>query len=206
MKCEVTLDDDGGVVAPDGDAAWSDTDKTTGYVLSNSNFTASQTNTGGGVRSATSHTTGKWYVEFTVNTMTGNIFRNDGIGLCIASTPLTGLYSHPTNLFIRSTDGHVYNGNNAELAALGSLQGQVIGIAYDGDAGKTWVRSSTTGNFWKGNGVGSAGDPVTGTTGFPSPFGGDPVFLFMGGDGGTTDIVTINDVLVYTPPAGFDPW
>jgi hypothetical protein len=188
--------------APISNNVWNASDKTVGITLSNSDKTTTAVNIGGGIRSVGSHISGNWYLELTVTTMTGNIFTNDGIGLCIASTPLGSLFANVTALFI-TVEGHIFNGNNAELGALSNLQGQIVGIAYNGGLGLTWARSSSTSNIWRGSGAGGLGDPITGTDGYPSPFGGNAVFAFMSGDGSTTDVVTINQVPTYAPPTGY---
>jgi hypothetical protein len=97
----------------------------------------------------------------------------------------------------------VFNGGNSELAALNTLQGQIIGIAWDGDNQLSWVRSEDTANVWFGTTIDGSANPVTGAHGYPSPFGGNSVFAFMGGDGGTTDVVTINQTPTYAVPSGY---
>lgn len=187
---------------------WNPLDKSASVTLSVANTVATNVNTFAGVRSLGSHTTGKWYAEFFVTTMTGNIFDNDGLGLCTAATPLTAINQDPTSFWSRSTDGLMFNGNPSTTKSTGVLQGNTIGVAYDGSLNLVWMRNDVSpgSNSWVGTTAGA--NPATGTFGFnvSTTFGGNPVFLCMSGDNSTTDVVAIHHTFTYSPPVGYAPW
>jgi hypothetical protein len=107
---------------------------------------------------------GKWYVEFTCNAVSGN---TDGVGL-LSSNNLGGngfigddFHSQGWGFY---TNSHVVNGTASVTAVNNTTYGagDVIGIAIDLTNKKVWFRKNT------GSWIGTSGtpDPATNTNGF----------------------------------------
>ena len=116
--------------------SWGDT------VLTNGNTTAGNTGTSAGHVSSTIHmNSGKWYMEFNVNThLTGysapmfllagtGVFQNLQVGWNASGDGSYGIGSNAKKI----TDGVVSNASFSDLNA-----GNKVQIAYDADAGKAW--------------------------------------------------------------------
>ncbi len=185
---------------------WNPADKTAGMILSNGNKTVTSTNGGlGGVRTVGTHTTGKWYFELFVNTMTGNIFDSDGIGICTGAVPLASIPGNANSFWIRE-DGDMFLGPSG-LLTINALAGQTVGFAIDLDAQLLWARSTGFGNSWTAGSYTS--DPVTGLNGLDTStvFGvGVAVYPCATGDATTTDVIDFNQTLTYAPPTGYCAW
>lgn len=185
---------------------WSPTDNV-GFTLSSGNATASQTNQNGAVRTSGSHTTGKWYLELVINTMTGNIFDGDVVGLTLAGSP--GSWTAATSFYLRN-DGLMFLGGVSVGVSVNSLHGaanNVLGFAIDRGNQTLWVRNQFGGNTWTGPNF-SLADPATNTNGIDisTVFGAAAVYSFLNADNTTTDIITINQSLTFTAPSGFLQW
>jgi len=116
--------------------SWGDT------VLTNGNTTAGNTGTSAGHVSSTIHmNSGKWYMEFNVDThLTGysapmfllagtGVFQNLQVGWNASGDGSYGIGSNAKKI----TDGVVSNASFSDLNA-----GNKVQIAYDADAGKAW--------------------------------------------------------------------
>jgi len=137
---------------------WNSSDKTA-ITLSNSNFTATSTGTGG-VRSTTSRKPsdgGKYYFEFTNILMTSS---NDGIGFANASWVLTAS-SNSFDICSHVTFGAVRDGSGGSISyADGDPSGHTLSVALDFDNGHMWWRID--GNNWNNSGT---ANPATNTGG-----------------------------------------
>lgn len=145
-------------------------DKHANITLSDSNKVATGTNaSSGNVRSVTSKTTGKWYVEFVVVTY----IATTGFGFAKSTASLTtflggdingwGIWGNYTGAL------RVYN-NNA-FTTYGSrtfANGEVFGLYIDLDAGKAW---------WSEAASVISGDPTAGTGAMATFTGGTAMFL-----------------------------
>jgi hypothetical protein len=114
--------------------------------LSDANLKINDTSTGGGAGYATiAVTSGKFYYEFTPSA----VGKTSGMGVTFASVYSFGYDGCYLN------NGSVSNTTGGSAATYASYTtNDVIGVAFDADAGKVW--------FYK-NGTIQAGDPVAGT-------------------------------------------
>lgn len=185
-------------------SAWNPSDKDAAITLSNTNHTATTASGDAGVRGTKSHSSGKWYIEFTA-TATGTL--RYAAGFARADQLLnTGTLSHTACVTL---GGFFSPGGGSNV---GALAGHVIQIAIDLSAGLAWWRID--GGTWNGNG-GASPDPATGTNGAVYTSGGgltagDTLFPFcdMVSFGGTpiTVINTGDSSFANAPPTGFVAW
>lgn len=168
--------------------------------LTNTNHTATCTAAGNhSVRGINSHTTGKWYMEFTsINFQSAS----GVVGLGVAAD---GLDTNSVLEFGAQNGGTVANSFGA-TASLGSApDGHVVSIAVDLTNNLAWVRLD--GGSWVGSGAGA--DPSTGAKGlsisgrsaalFPwirLQNNAPPTATFNGGDSSFAESV----------PSGFTGW
>jgi hypothetical protein len=155
-----------------------------------------------GVRATTSHSSGKWYLEYPINTLNGiSSYRgfasaSQGLG-AVSITAATGI-----------GEGGGYIG--APGGSTTAPGGHNVQFAIDIDAGRWWARYD--GGSWVG-GSGSAGDPVAGTNGvdYTSYI---PVstatFPWVTTQHWTVDGVQSfnpgSSTFANTPPSGFSAW
>ena len=190
-------------------ATWNPADKSAQITLSGGNLIATDTSTGdSGVRSATSHSGGKWYIEWTSgSTFTG---ANTNVGICTIGAPLAGVGNTTANAFLLQQGGSGavwFNGSQAGLPQIGQFfTNRIAGMAIDLVNMRGWFRvDGASGlNYWNGN---ASYDPATNTGGvdisalFPSN-AAYPVFT----SNGNGSICTINSTFTYAAPSGFNPW
>ena len=184
---------------------WNPSDKAAPIVLSGGNLTATWTSGSGfdAVRAIASHSTGKFYCEFT------NVLNNSAIVLGIenASQSLTGPVGD-------GTAGVQYNPFNGQIVSnftivstiQTSANGDVICMAVDLGATLIWIR--TNGGNWNNSG---AADPATGAGGASfSAITSPPYYpAWAGHDGPPNDAVTANfggSAYAQSVPAGFGNW
>jgi hypothetical protein len=132
--------------------------------LSNANLTATQTAAAtGNVRATAHHSSGKYYYEFLVNAVTGNM----QVGLCADALPLTEYLGQSSLLSIGVDETSGWLGATGTITAPGLIVGHTYGMAIDlsGSAsglGKAWCKDITAGGNWNAN---AGSDPVTGVGG-----------------------------------------
>ncbi len=155
----------GGAAFATNDTFDTDSVPTAGITFSNGNLTA----LGGGTALATSgmaqaiegKTSGKWYVEFTCDAVSGNV---DGAGLTNSVGVVGGFIGFDANTWGYFTNGNVVKSNAAQTAVNNTTYGAaaVIGVAIDLDNKRIWFRKNT------GSWIGTSGspDPATNTNGF----------------------------------------
>jgi Concanavalin A-like lectin/glucanases superfamily/SPRY domain len=146
---------------------------------------------------------GKWYFEATITTASTN---NDPIvsvarsTISRSSTSLGtadgwGLYLYALNTFIQKGSNNTYTNTNTTKVN----DGDVIGIAFDVDAGKIWASKNGT---WIDSGI-----PSTGSNPLFSNLSGTlmPGARAGGASGGTTttDLNFGQRAFAYTAPSGF---
>ena len=158
-------------------------------VLSNGNL--SGTYAGGAYQTATSGTisvnSGKWYWEVNVATVGASY-----IGLALADIRILGLEGTNTTFnsgdaYVYGMSGHKFNGVTAVAYGATYTSGDVVGVAFDADAG--------TLTFYKNNS--SQGVAYTGLTSGPYMF---IDFLYSG----AVHNVNFGQLgFTYTPPVGF---
>ena len=188
-----TTGDVGGVIRGNY-ATLNPLDKNSGITLSNGNLDASMPTQLQNVYGTVSVTSGKWYWETTINSMSGRLVI--GVGNAVdqswnldpaSSSSLWGYYS--------------VNGNklNAGSVAYGNsfTTNDVIGVAVDMDSGKIWF--SKNGTFQ------ASGDPAAGTNAAFTNLSGSVRPMY---DQQLTNAVTFScnfgqRPFAYTPPTGF---
>ncbi len=192
---------------PEGATFWNPADKSVGITLSDSDQTAAQATTvTGGVRSTTSKTTGKYYLELNVSVMTGDVFRGDGVGLTTLAQGLTTIPGG--NSFWIRNDGLMFVGAASTGRSIDALFSQVIGIAVDFDNQRIWARNTGHGTGWAGASPFVTSNPATNTNGIDisSIFSGVAGYLCLTTHSAASETVTINNTWVYPAPAGFSGW
>lgn len=143
---------------------WDSSFKHASMVLSNSDTTFT---TGGSgyyaIRSVSSKTSGKWYVEATVGTLIYN--PGDGIGICNSSMVNTqgGDYGGTATAGIYTSNG-AFNIEGAGLIPLDAdrdyVSTNVIGLRLDADSGIVGIRNVTTGGSWATANFSSMSSPL----------------------------------------------
>lgn len=182
----------------------SPTDKSTNISLSNANRTATRSSSASAwrsVRSVASHSSGKWYFEWTANS------NNNGgmIGLTTSNLNVNSQYPGQTTdswgYYYNSSGGEVYHNASASLSGSGTVSaGSYARVAVDIDAGKIWFGNASA---WKASGNPGAG---TGEV-FLIPPNTDlyiGVGLFSNGNVGTLNSAA--GQMSGVVPAGFLPW
>jgi hypothetical protein len=195
--------------------SWNPSDKTAQAALSNSNLTVTFTSSGTGnvVRTVDRALSGKYYWEYTLNTLLNNI-TSWGVAtqtlppvvLVIGVCPSACIMNNTGQIYINSVTGAVYSGYTCSPTP---TSGSVIGIALDMDRGLIWFRSGAAG-LWNGN---ANADPAIGAGGINldaiiTAFGYDPAYPVVGtGTGGVNgDAITANfgdSAFAGAVPAGF---
>lgn len=168
-------------------ATWNPSDKNANIILSNGNLrAATDSGTNGLVRSTIGKSSGKWYWEYTTESVAGMI------GIANASATLAGYpgadsngrgYFHTGNIYVNSAGTSYGVGYTYDL-------GKVIGVALDMDAG-------SIGFYVNGAYQGLAFTPLSGV-----------FFAAAGGVGGPTIYYNMNfgaTPFVHPVPAGFNP-
>lgn len=194
--------------------SWNPSDKGTGITLSSGNAveTSSNGSTQTAVRSDTSHSSGKFYVEFTALANGGSTNYFVGFGEASASLSsanaggsLVVAYSGGGSGFLGILGSFFFGGNMANLKDPGTSGGATrVGMAIDFGTGNVWVR--TDGGNWNGD---ATANPAT-ATGGKNGSGIVGLSLFpMAANGATGATVTLNDgntTFIDAAPSGFSPW
>lgn len=190
---------------------WNPSDKSASMTLSNGNLTATAASTIQGVRSASSKSTGKWYVELNLDNLQDQDDPIIGLakaGESFTTNPITG-----TNSWTVRKNGSAgtginkrFNSTNTLLTTTNTLAvNDKLLIAWDADAGKLWF--GRNGAWYNPDGNPGVGDPVAGT---------NPVFTSVTGTlfvffqeirsafGVTANFGT--SAFAYTIPSGFSGW
>lgn len=200
---DVTLSSAGVVVAgaTSSSVIWNSSDKSATVSLSNTDHTATLPNDGAnkGVKSTTSHLTGKYCVECTLDTVGSLGDNQQGFGIRPTAQGLTGagprvVMQPSSGQYQIAVDG-VPDGSLSVTPA----NGDVMMFIVDFDNGKVYARVNNT-NF-------TGQDPVAGTGGVSFTVGSDPwkVYAFLG-DNQAQTVKTLNATFVNPGPVGFDGW
>jgi Fibronectin type III domain len=190
--------------------------------LSSGNLTATHDGTGsfGGVRALDGQSTGKFYFEWQINSLSiGSGGSTTGVGLAtcaytlgqspaISYQPLIAL-SCPANNYLGSGHWHMSvwaNGANPIFNISGfDTTVQPFGIAVDVDAQMIWVYCASDG-YWNAS---ATANPATGTGGISfSDMGAVLVVPVVNLNGATSDSITVNfgaTAFTNSVPSGFIP-
>ena len=178
--------------------------------LSNGGLTVTHTNTSqGGARSTAYKTSGKYYFEVTMGTITGDLN-----GLCISTSAATYVTVSTIGVacFVDTawyTVANIYSNGSSGNRHTGAIAaGNKVCAAVDMDNKKVWYRVNNNG--WQGRTIGLA-DPASNLDGqtILSSGGHAPVLFFDGANGAANESYTINfgqTAYTYTPPVGFGNW
>ncbi len=141
-------------------------------------------------RSVTSHATGKWVFECTVDV--DNAFTDVGIG---TAAPADGDFagSNATDWGYADTDQTFHSGTPTSAPSFAAT-GTVVTVAIDIDAGKLWFAK---------DGVWLSGDPSAGSS--PSYTSVTGTLFALATVNSVTDSITLNTTILY-PPSGFSAW
>lgn len=192
-----------------GAAAWNPADAGSSLTISGTgNVTMLYTGATFGahysVRSTTSHSTGKFYVEFTMSVGSSGASK---VGLMDAGAPINpgyigqqlyGIGYETTNAVFYNNGSNISNGFMPTFTT-----GDVIGMAVDLVNNRIWWRKN--GGSWNG----TTDDPTNSATGYDisAMAPGKPLFLASGGlsQFGSGDGNTINPTPA-SPPSGYGNW
>ena len=186
---------------------WNPADKSVNITLSNGNLTATNGATAGdnGVRSVTSKSTGKYYVEFTITGVLGG--PDTGIGIATSSAALTIGATSTGGLICYAGTGNIYfNGSFTSISTGGSTGiGTVWCMAIDLANSKGWFRIN--GGNWNGSGT---DNPATNTGGIniATLFPTNAAYAFFCANANAAG-VTANfggTAFSFTVPSGFTAW
>lgn len=191
--------------------AFNPADQSVGIALSDSNFVATNAATlsGQAVRGLTSHTAGKFYLEFQNITLEDN---SDQFGLATAALVLGT--SQAAGCLGWSRDGTYCNGSSFPFSAAGdpSLKAAAC-IAIDLTAHLWWIRGDA--GIWNGSGT---ANPATGAGGFTLQAGMQGIALFpwarLRHIAGAPTVRVVTGAytsagahaFLQAVPAGFSPW
>ena len=176
----------------------------------NSKFTFAAASSGYTVKATQGMTTGKFYWETTVASWATN---GPLVGYCLPTSPkdantVPGNDATPTGgagILVQNNVTYIYvEGTYTNITGQVSwaTSGDIVGIAYDADTGKAWVRQN--GNAWLQGLSGSSGNPVTGTNPSWTSSTGKTQLPAIGGS--TSAVIVANfgqRPFTYTPPANF---
>lgn len=171
------------------------------YTLSNGNLTIVGTNAAGLVRTLTSHTTGKYYAEFTINTAAASYQADAGIANS-SETTTVGTTTNSAGLL--NGDPNVYINNVSAGTAVTYAASQVVSMALDIGNKTIWYR--VNGGNWNGSG---AANPATNTGGVSISAVTGAYFMAASVPGAGSPSMTANfgaTAYSYTPSAGFGNW
>lgn len=170
---------------------WNSSDKSASVTVSNANLTATITGAAGGVRSTTSHASGKYHVEITAGTFSSNIC---GFGIASAAHVLTD-YRGESAMY--DSDRFVRYGASSTADPTGDTsaawqQSDVLGIEIDLDNFVFRFQSPRT--------------ALTSDVSLSGLIGAGPWFLILLSDNSSTLAATFATSNTYTPTAGFGAW
>lgn len=191
---------------------WDPLNKGSNIVLTNSNLTVSNASAGASTqfaRSTTSRSTGKYYVEMSVDNFTGGQ-TGPGLGACNASASVNALPGVDINGFVQTLgnnanfQGWWFNNVQQNNSLIATAIGQRLCMAFDIDNLKVWWRINN-GN-WNGNG---SADPAAGTNGWSlSSLAAGPYYLvgYSNRNDATGTLKPTSGDWSYSAPSGFSAW
>ena len=180
-------------------------DKGANVTLSGGDLTATNTTTRGNARSTTSHSSGKYYLEFTCTTGSNGFDLATGIANSSASLT-TGPGWVGFNSVAKYNGADVLLNNVTLVTSTSSTPASLVCIAVDLDNNRIWYRVGS--GIWNNNG---ANDPATNTGGGDISTMTGPFFVIISvEDTGAGDgVLTVNfgaTAFAHTAPSGFGNW
>ena len=193
-----------------GSVTFNPSDKTAAITLSNGNLTAASNNGSAvaAVRSTTSHSSGKYHVESTIDNAPNS--GDWGIGIAGGShsySSYCGSSVDTRSLCLYGSGLKYFNGSSSSLFSTPfGHNGDVIAMEVDFDNNLIWFKDVTTGSNWNNS---SSANPATEVGGVSiSSVTGGP-FFFIAEPDDTNAQVTVNvgaSVYAQTPSTGFLNW
>lgn len=176
---------------------WNVSDVSSHIALSNTDHTATSGSGSGneGVRATVSHSTGKWYIEFSnISLLYGGIIGFAAAGDALGSSGQAGVTA--------GSPGYLQVGGS-DYGPYGNANGTVLSFAVDFTNNQIWTR--TNGGNWNGSGT---ADPATNTGGQSISSLTTPLFPYawLQFNPDTVDINGGDSTFSYTAPTGFNPW
>jgi hypothetical protein len=145
-------------------------------------------------RSTFAMSSGKWYWEATVF-FTGSDYSHTGVVKAEAAFN-NHVGQNAYGWGFQSDDGKIYNNGSGTSYGSGVATGTVLGVAFDADTGKMWVRNAS--------GYYNSGDPAAGTN--PAMTAGSGTYFAAGSAYPTSAGDEFNfgqRAFAYTPPTGY---
>jgi hypothetical protein len=198
------------IVAPSGGGGTTTFDPSnTGNTITLSGGNLTITANGSGTysfsRSITSHSTGKLFASFLINTSNGFASYSNGIGFVNSSESLNVfLGGVDINGFGYWDDSHGYINNVSLLTDATFTNGDVIDQALDIGGGLVWIRKN--GGNWNGSGT---ANPATGAGGVSISSAGSAPYFAAACIHNAVASITANfgaTSYTYAAPAGFGNW
>lgn len=185
-------------VDPTGNAL-NESDKTSTFTLAANRLTVSESaNNYESVRSIVGKTSGKWYWEVLVETVTGTAI-DAYLGIRNAATSSTAAAGSGTEALLRTNGTLFSSAGIVQGSAVSFAAGDRAIFALDLDSGKLWVGKNGT---WTGG-----GDPAAGTSPTFSSIPADTWKAYLGTDNNTPqNKLTANfggTAFAHSPPSGF---
>jgi hypothetical protein len=178
-------------------------DKSATTTLSGGNLIATQATGYGGVRSVSSYSSGKKYMEFTPTVGVSSF--DNLIGIANATHTLNAGPDTTSAGWFESQTTVDGNGGSIGTGMVGFGVSSTVCMAVDIGNSTIWFR--VNGGLWNNSGT---ADPATNTGGFSiSYMTGSVVFVWVLGNGGSSAVETVNfggSAYSFTPPSGFGNW
>jgi hypothetical protein len=199
---------------------WNPADKETNISLGDSNHLAQMNHTfdNGAVRGSTSHSAGKWYLEYPgFSSMGSAVATAMWIGFTTAAWTLTGTPSGQGANAIDLTGALHAAASGGGSTSPGSMasgpSGNDLSFAIDFTNQLFWIRYGSGSWFGTNGSAIVVGDPVAETNGIPFTLGGAyfPFVYIQEGNGGAIPVghASINAgdrAFLYSVPSGYTPW
>lgn len=153
---------------------------------------------GNSVRSSVSKSSGKWYFEYVPSAGNDGYI---GVGICTTGTAVAGytsIASIPSTVWVFRDDALILNNGASTAYGTNVAATNVVGVAFDIDAGKLWWAVNGT---WQGSGDPGAGtNPAyTGVTGTLQT-----IIVYFGTGGTPAGTIRFNPTsFTQTVPSGF---
>jgi hypothetical protein len=173
--------------------------------LSNGNLTTTGNGTNGIARSIASHTTGKYYYEVTIGSVSNLL-----VGFVNAGESLNAYVGGSVNSLGAANGGGWLGDAGGTTTSATLVNGHVYGLAIDLGAMKAWILDITSGTGqWNANATANPATGVNGCTYGAFGLGFTPPIYAAGTAAANGNNMTFNfgaTAYTGTPPSGFGNW
>ena len=164
-------------------------------------------------RSTTSHTSGKYYVEYKVVNCTGGIGGNYACNMGLVNGSYSGAYglggaTDSVGTFAPGDGTYYFNATHSGVGTTGVVNGDYVGMAIDLDNNRLWTRLNN--GPWLGSV--SGGNPATNSGGFDISGISKPIYIGCGFSTSSGYICEMNFGVLgtatykFSVPSGFGVW